>query len=147
MARQPTGGPHGRPPYKPTDQDRAIVKNLVAAGTPEERICQCLDMSQGIDQETMRKHFARELKTAREEVTAMAMRGVATGIAAGNLDACYKWLRCRAGWKESSQVEHTGKDGGIIEMNVNHRAVIEDRLARIRDRIGTSGNPGPALGS
>lgn len=123
MPRQPTGEPHGRPPYEPTDQDRAIVKNLVAAGTPESRICECLNMSQGIDQETMRKHFVRELTTARQEVTVMAMRGVVARIAAGDLEACRLWLRCRAGWKETQATEVSGPDGapisGVIHLTIS----------------------------
>lgn len=116
--RKATGNPNGRPPYSPTEADRATVKHLAAAGTPHEQICICLGID-GIDLVTMYKHFRRELDTSKGQVTAFAMSAVIKGIQAGELDAARLWLRCRAGWKETNDLQVSGPDGGKIPVVIS----------------------------
>lgn len=47
----------GRPEYKPTDDQRAMVREMVAAGTTKTEIAAKL----GISRVTLRKHFTEEL--------------------------------------------------------------------------------------
>ena len=126
--RKPTGNPNGRPPYQPTDADRATVKNMVAAGIPCREICECLGQD-GIDEETMRKHFRREIHISRNSVSAFAMSVVVNALKAGDMDAAKFWLRCRAGWKETERHEITGADGGPVRTaDVNPRELLIQAL-------------------
>ena len=40
------------------------------------------------------------------------------------------WLKCRAGWRETSVIEHTGRNGGPLEM-VHLDGKIQEELARV----------------
>lgn len=59
-ARERAGG---RPEYKPTDEQRALVVDLVAKGTPKATIAAQLKLAP----KTLRKHFAAELQAPRVE--------------------------------------------------------------------------------
>lgn len=52
--------PGGRPEYKPTDEQRALVRQFKAERKPIGAIAQAV----GVSRNTLRKHFAEELKTA-----------------------------------------------------------------------------------
>lgn len=49
----------GRPEYKPTDEQRALVRRLRAGGTSIGEVAQAI----GISRNTLRKHFAAELES------------------------------------------------------------------------------------
>ena len=104
----------GRPKFKPTDEQRLLVKNLVAAGTAQDRICLCiLNGKKPIDANTLRKHFRDELDTSIQWVTGMAMSRVVNGIVNHKQWAIQLWLRTRAGWSETAAhrvVDESGKD-------------------------------------
>jgi hypothetical protein len=106
--------PHagGRPKYAPTDADRATVRNMSAAGIPHETIASCLGKN-GIDDKTMRKHFRRELDISQYLVTGFAMSRLYAAIQAGEAWAVCFWMKCRAGFQETSAhrlVDSVGKD-------------------------------------
>lgn len=46
-------------PFHPTDEQRAIVRNLTAYGIPQKEICELLDISNG----TLHNYFRREIVT------------------------------------------------------------------------------------
>ena len=62
----------GRPPYKPTDETRGLVRGLAMTGTLQEEIAQIV----GVDPKTLRKHFLEELDPS----TALAWENVARAI-------------------------------------------------------------------
>jgi hypothetical protein len=63
MPRKPTGKPNGKPPFEPTDDERKTVELMCAVGIPHEGIA--VVIRDGIDDKTLRKHFRRELDTAK----------------------------------------------------------------------------------
>jgi hypothetical protein len=68
------GGPRpgaGQPAYQPTPADRATVKNLVVCGYPRDQIARCIG-TKGVSENTLRKHFRRELDMSTSEVDAFA---------------------------------------------------------------------------
>lgn len=103
----------GKPQYVPTEADRAVVKNMAAAGIVHEQIAECMDGGKGIDPKTLRLYFHRELATSRNSVTALAMSQVVKAMNAGEAWACCFWLKCRGGWRETQAhafVDSAGKD-------------------------------------
>jgi hypothetical protein len=94
----------GRPIYEPTPADRATVKNLAAVGVPHAEIAKCIG-SYGISEPTLRKHFRRELDVSLNEVKALAMSALVHGLKNGAPWAVCFFLKCRAGWRETSNHE------------------------------------------
>jgi len=58
----------GRPPYKPTKQDKKTVWTMAASGIRQKDIAACI--ADGIALKTLRKHFRNELDTAMIEANA-----------------------------------------------------------------------------
>ena len=107
MSRKATGKPNGRPSYKPTDDDRKTVSLMCAVGIPHEGIAACI--GDGIDDKTMRRHFAEELKTAKIKANAKIGGSIFNAAISGNMTAASLWAKTQMGWKETSVQEHTGK--------------------------------------
>jgi hypothetical protein len=113
------GGPRpgaGQPAYQPTAADRATVKNLVVCGYPRDQIARCIG-SKGISENTLRKHFRRELDTSKSEVDAFATMTIIELMRRGNLGAACFYLKCRAGWKEKPADDgDSSDDSGLKEL-------------------------------
>lgn len=110
MGRRPRKRLAGRPPHRPTPRNREAVMLLIGAGITEGAIAFTL----GIDDKTLRKYYRAELD---------AGAGVANGHAARAVFKSFKrdwraaafWLARRAGWRETSHLDHTGAGGVTIE--------------------------------
>lgn len=96
-----------------------MVSLMAAAGILHERIANSLQ----IDENTMRKHFARELAEGIDNVTTIAVGTLVQQMKAGNIGAACFWLKCRAGWRETDRLEHVGEGGGPVVLKV----VYEDK--------------------
>jgi hypothetical protein len=125
--------PRGRPQFKPTKADRATVSNLAALGATHEEIARCVG-TEGIDDDTLRKHFKAELETSLGKVKAMAMTSVVAAIGRGEAWATCFFLKCRAGWRETQTHEHSGPGGTTIDVNVSGRDILAARIAGIASR-------------
>ena len=74
---RPTGG---RPAFKPTEPERRMVRLAVGFGMPHSRICQAvLNPSTGksIDEKTLRKAFAEEIRMGAFEMDMVASSAMA----------------------------------------------------------------------
>lgn len=103
MARKNTGKPAGKPPYKPTDDDRRTVELMTAIGTSQENVARCV--GDGIDLKTLRKYYREELDTAVIKANAKVGGSMFNKAIAGDVSAQKYWMGCRAGWKETSVTE------------------------------------------
>lgn len=85
------------PPHEPTEAQRFFVANASAEGVPQERIAKRL----GIDEKTLRRHYAPELDRAHESRIA-AVRQTAFEMAIrGDTPAMTIFvLKTQAGWRE-----------------------------------------------
>ncbi len=106
--------PAGRPKYEPTEADRNTVRSMAASGFPHEQIARCLG-SDGIDPKTLRLYFRQEIDTAAAMANAKIANVAYQQAVAGNAWAVCFWLKCRAGWKEVTALEHSGPAGGPVE--------------------------------
>lgn len=96
----------GRPPYEPTDRERAQVKMLSGMGVRDYEIAKVI----GISEPTLRKYFWQELDLGHIEATAKVAQSLfkqATDPVKPNVTAAIFWLKCRGGWREES--EQVGK--------------------------------------
>jgi len=73
----------GRPPFQPTDKDRATVRAMAAYGIPQDEIAAVI----GCHDETLRIHFRQELDTAAPEFKGQIMQR----LAAIALDQSGRW--------------------------------------------------------
>ena len=106
MPRKATGKPNGRPAYKPTEDDRKTVSLMCAVGIPHEGIALCI--GDGIDDKTLRKHFSKELATSKIKADVKMAGSLFQAGIAGNVNAQKWWTMSRMGWKEKSEIEHSG---------------------------------------
>lgn len=114
-----------KPQFKPTTEQRELVRTLAGVGTRSADICLLVKSPDGkpIAEKTLRRHFRAELDEGTVQATAKVARtlyGIAThpGGGSSTVTAAIFWLKTRAGWKETQQVEHTGKDGAPIATTV-----------------------------
>jgi hypothetical protein len=81
---------------------------LVAAGVTAEDISAGL----GIDDNTLRKHFAVELKTARQSANAQVVAAAFKQATVLNIPSTtIFWLKCRMGWREPQPGDNSGAVG------------------------------------
>ena len=103
----------GPPPFKPTDDERKMVEQMTAVGIPQES--QCLVIRDGIDDKTLRKHFRRELDTAKTKANAKVGGMLFNKIMNGDMTAAIFWAKTQMNWKETNVQENTGEQTHIIK--------------------------------
>jgi hypothetical protein len=124
----------GRPTFEPTDIQRTSVSELAACGVRQEIIAKRI----GIDPKTLRKVFRRELREGKADACAVVAESLfkkATGDGKSAVAAAIFWLKTQAGWKETTALEHTGKDSKPLT----------PPTFGISFADGGPGNPGPDL--
>lgn len=108
------GSPKGaatQPPHVPTDKMRILVKNLKAYGTKHTDIANMLEISH----DTLTRHYAQELETGAPIANSRVAEALYKKAIGGCVASMQYWLSRRAGWKETTVQEHTGKDGEAIK--------------------------------
>ncbi len=116
----------GRPPFEPTEEQRRIVSVMAAGGFQQLAIAHAL----GISDATLRKYFADELEGGGAKAHASVVANLfkqATKDDPRATAAAIFWTKTRLGWKDSSQLEVSGPDGGPVQHNVTVRFVRPDR--------------------
>jgi hypothetical protein len=90
--KEPSKGKVGRPAFVPTDEDRAVVKLLVAYGMSQDRVCLRVKGNDGkpICEATLKRHFARELLLAKVEVETTVLTQFMAAIMRGE-----RWAICK----------------------------------------------------
>lgn len=101
-------------PFSPTDKDKALVQTMAAVGVPQKDIAKVI----GCDEKTLRKYFPEELELGMIKANATVGRFLYQQ-AQVNLTAAIFWAKCRMGWKEKQEIEHTGKDGTALIPVIN----------------------------
>jgi hypothetical protein len=92
--KEPSKGKVGRPPFVPTDEDRAVVKLLIACGMSQDRVCLRIRGNDGkpICEATLKRHFAHELMVGKVEVETMVFTQFMAAINRGERWAIYKYM-------------------------------------------------------
>jgi hypothetical protein len=105
----------GKPAHVPDDQTRAIVEAMSAYGIEQENIAEHL----GITRKTLAKHYKRQLDGATTRMItkvagALYKRAIDPKAGMAGVTAAIWLTKTRAGWRESSVVQHTGADGAAL---------------------------------
>ena len=120
-----------RPRFNPTSEQRKMVEAMTGYGIPEAETAKTLS----IDAKTLRKHFRKELDLAATKANATVAQSAFKMASSGQHPAMTMfWLKCRAGWRETQIVQHTGANGGPIqtESKPDYSRLSEEELRVLR---------------
>ena len=129
-----------KPPWSPTEKQRAQVKIAKAAGLTHAQIAGLI----GIDEKTMVKHLGVELATANAEaITTVANNLYRRAVSQEKeaVTAAIFWLKTRAGWRDVQALEHSGPDGGPIPIQRREPATAKE-LEQIAARLKAADSNG-----
>ncbi len=141
--------------FIPTQEQRQNVEAMVGFGIPQTDICLLIrnrETGKPIDKTTLELHFADEIATGATKANAKVASSLFKDATEcpdhrARVAASTFWLRMRSGWKDTSVVEHTGKDGGPIKTE-NAQHIISAALDKIAARLaGNAPGDDPADGS
>lgn len=95
----------GQKPYKRTDEHLEQVKGMILAGAT----CDIMGRVLGIDEGTVRKHYAHELDTYAAQVDGQLAQTAVNRALAGDPAMLIFLCKVRMGWKETSKLEIDAK--------------------------------------
>jgi len=82
--------------HVPSRRKRRLVEGMVAAGLPINAVAGLMDISD----DTLRKHYAKELATGHDKAVALMARSVYRRAMQGDTTAALFWLKSKAGWRD-----------------------------------------------
>jgi len=102
-----------KPPHEPTEATRQTVQLHTMVGTNQTDIARVLD----IDEKTLRKYYRDELDLAKAKANATIGGALFNKAKTGDTAAMIFWMKTQAGWRESTNIDHTsnGETIGKIE--------------------------------
>ena len=108
-------GECGSPPHVVTREARNLVGAYMIAGLSQEQAARALCISV----ETLHRHYRHELDNAHADAVAGVGGSLLQRAMAGDTQSAIFYLKTRGRWSETSKVEHSGPDGGKIEVAQN----------------------------
>ena len=115
----------GRKPFEPTEHERKQVEAMSGYGLPIEQIA--ILVRDGIDADTLRKHFASELISGKAKANSSVGRTLYQKAIGGDTTAMIWWSKTQMRWREVQQHELTGADGAPLEFAKIERVVIRGK--------------------
>jgi hypothetical protein len=116
--KKPKPRGRGRPPFRPTPEQRELVENCVSRGIPEaDLVTRIRNPATGapVDLKTYRKHFRAEIDRGKQQIddrVANYIASWATGRRGHNdtaLRAAIYWSKARMSWRDG---QNGGNGGG-----------------------------------
>jgi hypothetical protein len=127
----------GQPSFKPTDAERKQVEAMSGYGLPIEQIA--ILIRDGIDADTLRKHFAQELISGKAKANGQVGKTLFQKAIGGDTTAMIWWSKTQMRWKEVQQHEIVGKDGAPIQVsNLDLSKISTEALAEIMAAINAA---------
>lgn len=114
----------GRPAFEPTDAERKQVEALSGYGLPIEQIA--VLVREGIDTDTLRKHFATELVSGKAKANGQVGKTLFQKVMAGDTTAAIWWSKTQMRWAETQKHELTGADGAPLEFAKIERVIVKN---------------------
>lgn len=117
----------GGQPHEPTDLTHAQVSELCNLGLTQTQIAKILHVSEP----TLRKYYREELDIGDANATASVAKNMLNIAKDPEHKSAAQvgifWLKARGGWRETNKLEHTGADGGPIQLEAR-AATIDPRI-------------------
>jgi hypothetical protein len=114
-ARQGPQPANGGVKFTPTPDQQHAVACMASVGTPHEVIARAFAISEN----TLRRHFARELAHGREDIHAAIGKNITALALGGDKAAMFFFAKCQMGWRERSVgVGVEGRTNGEAPGNV-----------------------------
>jgi hypothetical protein len=88
----------GQPAFRPTEENREMVRLMVAGGIQQPEIAALLRISA----RSLRTHFRHEIDTATTELAHKVVAAHVKRIEEGDMRAIEWWERSRLGWSEKA---------------------------------------------
>lgn len=105
---------YNSPGFEPTTAQSKTVSIMTGLGMSPKEISDILV----IEESLLKMYYNRELSGASPYVNlAVAKVALRMALSGQSADMTKFWLKSRAGWRETSNVELTGKDGGPLELS------------------------------
>jgi hypothetical protein len=101
----------GRKSFEPTNAERTQVEAMSGYGVPIEQIA--ILIRNGIDADTLRKHFEIELQAGKAKANAQIGATLFQKALGGDTTAMIWWSKTQMKWAETQKVEHTSPDGSM----------------------------------
>ena len=100
MTNKPTSN------HVPNEATRQTVQLHTMVGTTQADISRVLD----IDEKTLRKYYRDELDLAKAKANATIGGALFNKAKTGDTAAMIFWMKTQAGWRESTNIDHTSSD-------------------------------------
>lgn len=101
--------------FKPTPEERKQVEAMAGYGVPHDNIAALI--REGIDSDTLKKHFKQELSQGKAKANARVGMTLFQKATAGDTTAAIWWSKTQMGWKETQTHEIGGIDGAAIKIS------------------------------
>jgi hypothetical protein len=101
--------------FKPTPEERKQVEAMAGYGVPHEQIAVLIG-EDGIDADTLKKHFKNELVQGKAKANAKVGQTLFQKATSGDTTAAIWWSKTQMGWKDTQAHEISGVDGGAIQI-------------------------------
>ena len=119
-----------RPTFRPTGEQRATVEQMATYGIPADEIA--VVVAGGIDEETLRSHFRRELESGTVKSNTLVAEALFKLATEGNATAAIFWAKTRMGWKDASAADLEGS----VAVRTMTDEQIDNRLAQLLRKAG-----------
>ena len=114
--------PCGRKQHAPTDAERQLVQLHATVGATQDMIARVI----GIDKKTLRLHYRDELDLSMAKANATIGGALFNKAKGGDTASMIFWLKTRARWRETTDVNHVSEDGSMIPQPTTIRIVAAD---------------------
>ena len=90
----------GQPPFEPTDIERKTVYAMASVGVPHEMIAAGMRDGEGIDADTLKKHFKHELASGKAKTGYNVAKMLYERCKEGDTTAMIWYTKTQMKWKE-----------------------------------------------
>lgn len=140
-ARPGTGGAMpgaGRPAFVPTEAERKQAEALSGYGLPIEQIA--VLVRDGIDADTLRKHFSSELISGKAKANGQVGKTLFQKAMSGDTGAMIWWSKTQMRWAETQRVEVSST--ATVRNVIAAEDITEDEWRqRYEDNLGAAEGP------
>lgn len=101
--------------FVPTPEERRQVEAMAGYGVPHDQIAVLIG-EDGIDSDTLKKHFKNELLQGKAKANAKVGQTLFQKATSGDTTAAIWWSKTQMGWKDTQAHEISGPDGSAVKV-------------------------------